>query len=186
MRWFIAAMLLLAAPAAARAQPGDVVVQLYGGMIAFPGESDVNPGGAYGVNVDVAPVGPLQLELGYQGAAYTETARMPGAADVAALENGGYGAVKVSPLPGDLRPYALAGIGVSHINAIEPEASGQLQDDTIGKLPLGLGLDVETGVFSVGVRGTYGLIFGNQAALQTGTARGDDQVYGTVHLGAAF
>lgn len=186
MRWWLAAIVLLGVPAAALAQAGGVVVQLYGGMIAFPGEADVNPGGAFGVNVDLEPVGPLQVELGYQGAAYTETSPVPGQQDIAALENGGYGAVKLSPVPGGVRPYALAGLGVSHINAVEPEPTGALQDDTVAKVPLGVGVDVDVGLFAMGVRGTWGLLFGNQDALQTESARGADQLSGTMHLGATF
>jgi hypothetical protein len=186
MRRWIAAALLVAAPTAAPAQPGAVVVQLNGGVLGFP-RAGVDPGAAYGVNVGLEPLGALKLELGYQGAAYTERAPVPEAQDVVALENGGYAALKLAPLGGTVEPYALAGLGLSHINAIDPpEDAGLLQDDTVAKVPVGLGVDLEMGIFAVGIRGAWSFLFANQNALRTDAPRGADQLSGTLHIGAAF
>ena len=186
MRRWIAAALLVAAPTATPAQQGAVVVQLNGGVLAFPRAPEVSPGAAFGLNVGLEPLGPIGLELGYQGAAYTERAELPGEEDAVALENGGYAALKLAPLSGTVEPYLLAGVGLSHINAVDaPDEGRTLRDDTVAKVPVGVGLDLEMGLFAVGVRGAWSFLFENQNAL-TGRARGADQMSGTLHIGAAF
>ncbi|WP_373045131.1 hypothetical protein [Vulgatibacter sp.] len=197
MRGRLAGALLVAAPALASAQAEteveaqarpapNIEVQLFGGVVGFPGEAAVDPGAAYGVSVGLRPGSLLGVELGYQGGAYTES--VPGEAErVAALENGAYGLLKLQPEAGPVEPYLFSGIGVARINAVdEPIEDGVLRDDTFAKVPVGGGVDIRVETFSVGVRGLYGFVFGNRDALQTDSARGGDQLLGTVHLGAQF
>ena len=185
-RWWLAAPLLcLPGVTVAQSDGRGVQVQVSGGVVAFPG-ADVGPGAAWGISAGLAPWEALEVELGYQGAAYTADALVP-SQSTAALQNGGYGALKLAAGARSVRPYLLAGIGISHINAVDESIEGDaIQDDTIGKAPVGLGVDVRFDVFSLGLRGTYDFVFFNQFALQTGTARGADQLFGSLNLGATF
>jgi hypothetical protein len=165
-------------------------VQIGGGLVSFPNDVNVNTGGAYGALVGIAPHSPVGLELGYQGAAYTEQPLSQNPSvnnNVAAVENGGYGALKLSPLPGrTFDPYALGGVGVSHLSVRSPQANGALQDDTFGKAPVGVGFDVRLGDFTAGLRGTYNFLFNDQNAFQGQNANSDDQLIGQLNLGAQF
>ena len=171
-----------------------VEVQLGGGVVSFPG--DVNAlGGAYGVALGLEPSNVIGIELGYQGAAYSTDADVVGdnaGERLAGTEKGGYGALKISPFWGGntagIEPYALGGIGVSRLDVNQDggDAAGVLADDTFGKVPVGAGVDVHLGGLTAGVRGTYNFLFNNDEAFQSESERGDDQLLGTVQLGAQF
>lgn len=189
---YAAAAVLAALPAAAQAADDrGLEFQLGGGVVTFPNDVDVNTGGAYGALVGIEPWSGLGLELGYAGAAYGEdalTENVDVTENVNATENGGYAALKVSPIIGGVfEPYALGGIGVSHLNVDEAQEGGVLQDDTFGKAPVGAGFDVHLGDFTAGLRGTYNFIFDNQNAFQGGDSpTDDDQLVGQLNLGAQF
>jgi hypothetical protein len=177
---------VLAAGSASAQAAGGVEVQVGGGVVAFPGAAPVDPGAAWAVSAGLSPLPMLGVEVGYQGAAYT--AEATGSEESAAgVENGAYGAVKIGPQRLGVAPYALAGLGLSHINAVdERRESGPIRDDMVLRAPLGLGVDVRFDAFRVGLRGSYDFLFLNQFALRTDSARGADQVIGTVRIGAAF
>mgnify|MGYP005758542013 CR=1 FL=1 len=182
----VVASLLATAPALASAQPDRALqVQLNVGLVAFPGDVDVSTGGAWGFNVALGPWDLVELELGYLGASYTE--RLGGGRNIVAVENGGYGAVKLAPVRGRVEPYLLGGFGISRVNVVdEPRAEGALQDETIAKVPVAIGLDLAIDRFAIGVRGTWAFLLNNQLAFQTESARGADQLLATFHLGARF
>ena len=168
----------------------DQARQVGGGAVGFPNDVAVNTGGAYGALVGIEPWSGLGLELGYQGAVYGEDplTENPDVTDnVDAVENGGYAALKISPIIGGVfEPYALGGVGVSHLNVTGAQAQGALQDDTFGKAPVGAGFDVHLGDFTAGLRGTYNFIFNNENAFQSTDPNGDDQLIGQLNLGAQF
>lgn len=182
----LAALGLLPVTAQAKADDRGVEVQLNGGVVSFPGSVDVDTGAAYGVNVGLEPFSSFELELGYQGAAYAEDG-FKNNSTIGAVENGGYAAAKISPLAGVVEPYLLGGIGVAHVNVTDGSEAGEyLQDDTIGKVPVGAGVDVQVDAFTVGVRGTYDFVFENENAFKGDSSRDSDQLFGTLHLGAQF
>lgn len=186
MRVALASLALVAlGPVPAGAAGGSLHVQAGVGLVAFPRAADVDPGAAWGVGVEIEPWRAIELEAGYQGAAFTAKAEDP-SARTAAIQNGGYGLVKLAPFAGGgVEPYLLGGFGLAHVNAVdEGIEGGAIEDDMISKVPLGLGVDMEFETFSVGIRGTWDLVFGNQFAFQPGTARGADQLFATLHLGA--
>lgn len=185
----VAALAVLPAAAHAAKDRG-VKFQVGGGAVGFPGDVDVNTGGAYGALVGIEPWRAIGLELGYQGAVFSEspiTQEPQALENVAAMENGGYAALKVGPtIGGVFEPYALGGVGVSHLNVTGGQARGALQDDTYGKAPVGAGFDVHLGDFTAGLRGTYNFVFDNDNAFQTNTTNGADQLIGLLNLGAQF
>jgi hypothetical protein len=188
---YAAAAALAALPVVAHgADDRGVEFQVGGGVVGFPNDVQVNTGGSYGALLGIEPWSGLGLEFGYQGAAYGEEplSQNPDVTEnVNAVENGGYAALKISPIIGGVfEPYALGGVGVSHLNVTDPQAAGALQDDTYGKAPVGAGFDVHLGDFTAGLRGTYNFIFNNENAFQGDSPNDDDQLQGQLHLGAQF
>ena len=182
--WFVCVLAALA-PGMAFARAG-VDVQVAGGVVAFPGPVAVDPGAAWAVSAGLRPWPWAGVEAGYQGAAYTGEA-VRAEESVAAIENGGSAAVRVGPTERPVAPYALAGLGLSHINAVdEGREGGPVQDDMVARVPIGVGVDVRFDVFHLGLRGTYDFVFLNQRALRSPSGRGADQVLGTIRMGATF
>ena len=169
-----------------------VQVQAQGGIVGFPGEaaSQISPGALYGVVVGIEPPIPvLELELGYQGAAYQTDERLTGAQENA-IENGGQAILKASPEFGAWEPYAFGGYQLSRFNVYERDNStGALQDDTLSKVPVGAGLDVHLGDVLVGARGSYNFLFDNDAFTGVPNDSGDrdsDQITGSLLVGGQF
>jgi len=206
-RWILGALgaAALALPTVASAQDYDyrasereekpdrgVQVQAQGGIVGFPGEaaSQISPGALYGVVIGIEPPIPvLELELGYQGAAYQTDERLTGAQENA-IENGGQALLKASPEFGRWEPYAFGGYQLSRFNVYERDNStGALQDDTISKLPVGAGLDVHLGDVLVGARGSYNFVFDNDAFTNIpndNSDRSSDQITGSLLVGGQF
>ena len=214
-RWILGALgaAALALPAAASAQDQEteveydydyrateraderdrgVQVQAQGGIVGFPGEaaSQLSPGALYGVVVGIEPGIPvLEIELGYQGAAYQTDERLTGAQENV-IENGGQALLKASPKIGRWEPYAFGGYQLSRFNVYERDNStGALQDDTISKLPVGAGLDVHLGDVLVGARGSYNFVFDNDAFTNIpndNSDRSSDQITGSLLVGGQF
>lgn len=214
-RWILGALgaAALALPAAASAQDQEteveydydyrateraderdrgVQVQAQGGIVGFPGEaaSQLSPGALYGVVVGIEPGIPvLEIELGYQGAAYQTDERLTGAQENV-IENGGQALLKASPKIGRWEPYAFGGYQLSRFNVYERDNStGAVQDDTLSKVPVGAGLDVHLGDVLVGARGSYNFIFDNDALTNVPTDAGDrssDQITGSLLIGGQF
>lgn len=116
------------------------------GLATFVGDAaDVTrPGAMYGVNLGLGIIDPVSVELGYQGALYDAEQEVQG--DRARIaENGGQFLVELGPRLFDraLRPYALGGIAVSRLSVVANEASavGVVNDDTLVRVPVGVGVD---------------------------------------------
>ncbi len=192
LRYAVLAALLALPVAGQAADDRGLEFQVGGGVVSFPNDVQVNNGGAYGALIGIEPWSGLGLELGYQGAVYgeeplTRNVDVDVTQNVDAVENGGYAALKVSPfIAGFFEPYALGGVGVSHLNVTGAQAQGALQDDTFGKAPVGAGFDIHLGDFTIGARGTYNFIFNNQNAFQGDNPNDDDQLIGQANIGAQF
>lgn len=180
--------------ASTRAKKPDrgVQVQAQGGVVGYPGEaaSQLSPGALYGVVVGIEPPIPvIELELGYQGAAYQTDERLTGAQENV-IENGGQALLKASPEFGAWEPYAFGGYQLSRFNVYErPNSTGAVQDDTLSKVPVGAGLDVHLGDVLVGARGSYNFVFNDDAFTNIPTANGDrdaDQLTGSLLVGGQF
>lgn len=169
-----------------------VQVQAQGGIVGFPSEaaSQISPGALYGVVVGIEPPIPvLEIELGYQGAAYQSDTNLTGAQENA-IENGGQAILKASPEFGRWEPYAFGGYQLSRFNVYERDNStGALQDDTWSKVPVGAGLDVHLGDVLIGARGSYNFVFDNDAFTNIPNDNADrdsDQITGSLLIGGQF
>lgn len=164
-------------------------VQASGGVISYPGEAaaDLTPGGAWGVLVGIKPIPVVELELGYQGAAYQTDERLIGAQENV-MENGGQALLKASPLVGAIEPYVFGGYQLSWFNVYErANATGVVEDDTLSKIPVGLGFDVHVAEnVLLGARGQYNFLVSQEAFTNFDGARSADQLGATLQLGANF
>jgi hypothetical protein len=175
------------APAVARAgTPIDVRGQA--GAVGYPaGDPRVNTGSTYGVSVGFGG-GASGFELGYIGADYG-TDGVAGGGPI--TENGGQALIRTGPTLGALRPYLAAGYEVSWMNASNQARIARLaEDETLQKIPVGLGVDVHLGGSGpgvlLGVRGLYRFVF-DSAVIGNGQGKyGDDQLSGTLVLGGGF
>jgi hypothetical protein len=200
MRWLAPTLALAALPGLALAdtfaQKRNLDVQAQAGLLTYTGEAArfTSPGVSYGVlgSIDVVPW--VGAELSYQGAAYDTDQRVsPTSQSIA--ENGGQLAAKVGPeLRNNLHPYALGGIAVSELNVKDADtAFGVVDDATLIKVPLGVGIDWNSPIrgnalagFSLGARATYNLAVDSGAFPLTSNASSSSQLVTTVQLGARF
>lgn len=186
-----------ALPATERNERGmwrDITVMAQGGVLTYTGEAArlTTPGAAYGVlaGVDVLPW--LDAELSYQGAAYkTQEDLSPDQSTL--LENGGQAVAKVGPDRWRLEPYALGGIAVSRLSVVgEPAPGVPVQDATLVKLPLGVGVDWKVPLgdgesdLNIGARATYDIALDSGAFPTLEDTQSSNQLQGVVHLGASF
>lgn len=164
-------------------------VQASGGVISYPGQAaaDLSPGGAWGVLIGLKPIPVVELELGYIGAAYQTDERLAGAQENV-IENGGQALLKASPKVGPAEPYVFGGYQLSRFNVYErANAPGVVQDDTISKIPVGVGFDVHVARnVLVGARGQYNFLVGQEAFTNFDGARSADQLGATLQLGGNF
>ncbi len=88
---------------------------------------------------------------------------------------------------GIFRPFVGAGLGVSYINAND-EADGPYQNDFLGEIPLALGLEVNRGALTAGLRGTYRVMFFDEFAKPAagGQEPGGGLMSGELTVGARF
>lgn len=179
------------APGEARAQertllqPGNrLKAQAEAGIQFFPGGANaiLGTGVTYGVLVSWQPLWFAGLEIGYEGANYDTID--PDGEKVSLFENGAQLVWKVSPNFGVVEPYALGGIGfsiLSHEGDGDPRRD-VLEDNTMVKVPLGLGVDFHLSSrrraavphVILGVRGVYRVVFNHP--FRDVSDRGADQI----------
>ncbi|QRK05899.1 hypothetical protein JQX13_38045 [Archangium violaceum] len=163
-------------------------------MLTYAGEAArlTTPGASYGVlaGIDVLPW--LDAELSYQGAAY-KTEEDLAADQSTLLENGGQAVAKVGPDRWRLEPYALGGVAISRLNVVGTPAAGvPVQDATLVKLPVGVGVDWKMPLgggesdFNLGARATYDIALDSDAFPTLADTQSSNQVRATLHLGASF
>jgi hypothetical protein len=177
-----------------------VSVLLGGGVEGYTGQlaPEINPGPAWGVSAAFKPTRMFGMELGYSGAVNN----IPGAGpdllegDSANITRHGGSAVATFGIgAAAVQPYLLGGIGIDRY--IVNDAGGadlNFQSNTVGNVPVGVGLRTNVGNFTADLRGNYGILFEQEFAPQVGgTDLGDigDRTptgrYGAaLRLGATF
>lgn len=177
-----------AADRAAAESAKRIDVRALAGVQAYTGQAAglVSPGASYGVAIgyDTSPL--TEIELSYQGAAF---ATQSGAVERhRIMENGGQAIVKIVPRLPRLEPYAFGGVALSRLDVLGGDG-GPVRDDTLVKLPVGLGLDLrvyagDAADVLLGARGTWGFVLDDEA-FQTSSALTNEGRL-TIHLGAAF
>lgn len=164
-----------------------VTLLIGGGIEGYTGElaSDVNPGATAGISASFRPSRVFGFELGYSGALNEVDQDLVGpvrdGADI--VRNGGQAALTLGLTATPLQPYVLGGVGVNFYNIRNGEAVG-FEDDTVGTVPVGLGLRTHLGSFTADARLNYNFLFGQQFA-PTGDDEGGSYT-GTINLGGTF
>lgn len=173
-----------------RHHPADmrgVTVLVGGGIEGYTGSlaPDVNLGATAGVTANFRPSRVLGLELGYSGALNEIDPRFVGTAQNGAdiIRNGGQAAITLGFTATPLQPYALGGVGFSYYNVRNGQSAG-FQDDTVGTVPVALGVRSHVGHFTADARLGYNFLFDQQFA-PTGSDTGGSYT-GTVNLGGTF
>lgn len=145
-----------------------VTVLLGGGVEGYTGglAPEINPGPSWGVGVGLRPTKVVGVELGYSGAVNSiETsgrdALSSGNADI--VRNGGAAMATVGLSATPVQPYLLGGVGFDRYN-IRHNDTGDFRDDTVGNVPLGVGLRSQVSNFTADLRGTYGVLFSQNFA----------------------
>lgn len=170
-----------------RADMRGVTVLFGGGIEGYTGElaPGVNPGGTAGVSVTFRPSRVIGLELSYSGALNEVDERFVGTekngTDI--VRNGAHGAITMGLTATPLQPYVLGGVGVHYYNVRNGQAAG-FQDDTVGAVPVGLGLRSHMGRFTADARLNYNFLLGQQFAPTNNESGGS--YTGTINLGGTF
>ncbi len=168
-----------------------------GGVEGYTGDlaPQINPGPTWGVTAAIKPLRALGIEVGYSGAVNEIDNGLEGegatnGADI--VRNGGQ-AVATLGLPTAIQPYVLAGVGIDRYSVRGTENQGFI-DDTVGSVPLGVGLRTHVDKFTVDLRGNYGVLFDNEFAAAATNPReiaGIDstsgaRLQGTLQVGGTF
>ena len=147
----------------ARASDRDdrgIVVMGQAGVLTYTGEaaSVTRPGSTYGVAVGLDLTRGITTELGYLGASYrTESDN----GSVGMTENGAQALVQLGPQQRDFHPFAMFGLQLSRVNALERgDVSPEVRDATHLKLPMGAGINYTVpsdadAEITVGARAAY-------------------------------
>lgn len=157
----------------------------------------VNPGPAASVTAAIRPTTVLGLELGYTGSALNIDTGTAGGArggpDI--IRQGGQAVVSVGLVASSVQPYVLGGIGVSRYNVRAGFSEG-FDDDTVGQVPVGVGLRTHFGDFTADARLNYNFLFDQEFAFNVPStsigAPGDSDFseggsyLGTVNVGVTF
>jgi hypothetical protein len=160
-----------------------LTVLIGGGVEGYTGAlaSEVNPGAAGDVTLAIKPSKTFGLELGYSGALNNFDVDAGSGADL--IRNGGHAALTFGLAATDVQPYVLGGVGLSRYN-VRNGAPG-FADDTVGSVPVGLGLRTHIGDFTADARVNYNFLWSQDfAAADTGLETGSYN--GTINLGGTF
>lgn len=166
-----------------------VGVTIGGGVEGYTGSlaSNVDPGAAAGVTVALRPSSVLGFEVGYTGAVNEIDPRFAlpsNGPDI--VRNGGNAALTIGLAATPVQPYVLGGIGLSRYNVRNGGAVG-FRDDTVGNVPVGVGLRTQIGAFTADLRGDYNFLFSQDFAPATvDTNAGSGRYQGTLNLGGTF
>ncbi len=183
----------------ARPWERGVTVLLGGGVEGYTGElaPEINPGPAWGVGAAFKPTRIFGVELGYSGAVNniegTAGSDLLDGGDANVTRHGGHAVATLGLTPTAVQPYILGGIGIDRY-IVNDAAEAQFNNNTVGQVPVGVGLRTNVGNFTADLRGNYGILFEQGFAPQTGgTDLGDigDRTptgrYGaSLRLGASF
>ncbi|MBF5046113.1 hypothetical protein FGE12_27105 [Aggregicoccus sp. 17bor-14] len=123
---------------------------------------EVSPGPAVAVNANFRPTRVLGLELGYSGAV-NEIKHEDNVNGADIVRNGGHAALTVGLTTTSVQPYVLGGIGISDYN-VRDDRSARFRDDTVGNVPVGLGLRTHMGNFTADARAGYNFLFDQEFA----------------------
>jgi hypothetical protein len=164
-----------------------------GGVEGYTGvlNDRVNAGPTWGVNMATQPIRGFGVELGYTGAVNevngdlaTAPDHLTNGADI--VRNGGHAAVTFAlPTPW-IQPYALGGVGIDYYNVRGTNPGIVFQDDTSGRVPLGLGIKGHAGNFSADLRAQYNVLFDQQFAEAVPGENDGGGYSGMLTLGARF
>jgi hypothetical protein len=171
-----------------RADMRGVTLLIGGGIEGYTGElaADVNPGAMAGVSATFRPSRVFGFEVGYSGAINEVDEGFAGIGDNGAdiVRNGGHAALTLGLTATPIQPYALGGVGVNFYNIRNGEAVG-FQDDTVGSVPVGLGVRSHIGGFTADARVQYNFLLGQQFA-PTATDDTGGGYTGMINLGGTF
>ncbi|MGZ3460743.1 MAG: outer membrane protein [Archangium sp.] len=166
-----------------------VGVLIGGGVEGYTGglAPNINPGAAWDVRVDARPTSVLGIEGSYVGAE-NEIDRRFGSngngSDI--ISNGANAALTVGLAATPIQPYVLGGIGVTWYNVRHGFAAG-FKDDTVGNVPVGVGLRTQVGAFTADLRGDYNFLFSeNFAPADVKNNAGTGRYMGSLNLGGTF
>lgn len=144
-----------------------LTVTVGGGLEGYTNSlaADIDPGATYGATVALRPTKVLGLELGYSGAlhGFDQDLNAVGAEsgpDI--VRNGAHAAATIGITATPVQPYLLAGVGFSRYN-VRGTAPG-FADDTVGNVPVGLGVRFHVGDFTADLRGNYNFLFDQEFA----------------------
>lgn len=145
-----------------------VTVLLGGGVEGYTGglAPEINPGPSWGVGVALRPTKVVGVELGYSGAVNSidtsgRDALTSGNADI--VRNGGAAVATVGLSAAPVQPYLLGGLGFDRYD-VRHNDTGDFRNDTVGNVPLGVGLRTQVSKFTADLRGTYGVLFSQNFA----------------------
>ncbi len=185
----------------AQSAHADIDVTGEAGVKAFTSNLNtaLRAGPAWGANADLQGHEPLGLELSYAGASnqlFGSGSIFNGPRDARVIQNGGDASLHVSIARDNsvpVEPFVVGGIGFSdyHVTEFVPG----YRSDTLGSVPLGLGVNFHPGVINefgqnishvtLGVRGDYDILFSDQFSPSTSSHPGDSY-RGMVTLGGSF
>jgi hypothetical protein len=136
----------------------------YSGALA----SRIRVGPGWGAAVVFKPTTVVGIEIAYSGSVDRfDPTRLFGTTNTvgaSVLRNGGHAALSVGLTAARVQPYLMAGVGINHYTIIGAEDSGY-RSVSNATLPLGIGLRVYfVGKFTLDLRGSYALSFGNNFA----------------------
>ena len=171
-----------------------VTLMVGGGVEGFTGNlaTRVKAGPTWDAIIVFKPTSVLGLELGYTGS-YNgfNTNRLVGydpSVGASVQRNGGHFALTVGLSATRVQPYLLAGIGVDRYS-VRGAGPGGYSSVTDGEVPVGGGVRAYLpGGFTMDLRGTYDLVFGNTFAsnVQSGNALGVATPFGANSFRASF
>ncbi|MBJ6763541.1 hypothetical protein JGU66_22460 [Myxococcaceae bacterium JPH2] len=171
-----------------------VTVLLGAGVEGYTGAlaPQIQPGATAGVSAAIRPNSVLGVEVGYTGALNDVKSRdntNVGVSGPDLVRNGGQAALTLAVTPGAWQPYVLGGIGVSNYHFRGGQSLG-FKDDTVGNVPVGVGLRGHVGHFTADARVNYNLLFDKQFAPDISSGGGDlsggGSYAGTLNLGGTF
>lgn len=167
-----------------------------GGVEGYTGDLApmINPGPSWGVGVAFKPWSAVGLELGYSGAVNgVEMGSGEFTEDADIIRNGGSAVATLGLGASPVQPYVLGGVGIDRYNVRDAEGEA-FSDDTVGNVPVGVGLRTHVGNFVADLRGNYGILFNQGFATNEGNTNlrdiGDETPTGRfgaqLRLGATF
>jgi hypothetical protein len=175
-----------------KANMRGLTVTVGGGIEGYTGglAPEINPGPAYGVQAEIRPSRVLGLELGYNGAVNeldSRVAPLGGTDGPDLVRNGGQAALTVGLTAAPLQPYILGGIGFSDYNFRGAASSfGAFSDDTVGNVPVGVGLRTHVGSFTADLRANYNFLFDQDFSPVDSNFNENGRYSGTLNIGGTF